>query len=127
MTSNENVIDSGLTLYDVNKMLIKESAPLDANERWELGKAIWQFCENTNNKFYMLLCNDIRYYTLFNRIKDAFENIEDIVMECAEDIGKIVSYNATEEAIEIWVRANEIEEILVMYFFPYDRGVVECL
>ena len=127
MTSNDNVIDSGLTLYDINKMLIKDSSPLDANERWELGKAIWQLCENTNNKFYMLLCNDIRYYTLFNRTKDAYEVIEDIVMECAEDIGKIISYNATEESIEIWVRVDEVEEIFVMYFFPYDRGVVKCL
>lgn len=126
MTSNENVIDSGLTLYDINKMLIKDASPLDSNERLNLNKAIWNLTQKECNEFYMLLCNDVNYYTVFNVAKSGnYDNLEDVVMECAEDLGPIIAYSEAEGAIEIWVRAGE--EVVVMYFFPYDRGVVKCL
>ena len=126
MISNENAIDSGLTLYDINKMLIKDATPLDASERLNLNKAIWNLTQRECNEFYMLLCNDVNYYTVFNVAKNGnYDNLEDVVMECAEDLGSIVAYSEAEGAIEIWVKINE--EAVVMYFFPYDRGVVKCL
>ena len=126
--SEDDIFATGMTLYDLNKNLVSQLMPLDDTELYEAGENILAFCEETRNKYYMLLCHELRYFTLFNYyvVTDRpLPNVEEEVIACAHDIGVIVSVENKDEAIEIWVKA-ENDEVYVMYFFPYDRGVIKC-
>lgn len=121
--------DSGITMnaYEINKQIIGQLQIMDNDTINEKKKLIREFVDKEHNQFYMLLCRDINYYTLFAiDVKLAEELIDDLVIECANDIGCIKAIDPTEDnrAIEIWV-SNQ-EETYVMYFFPYDSGVIVC-
>jgi hypothetical protein len=75
----------------------------------------------------MLLCNELKYYTVFNTEKAFEEKLEEVVFECLNNVGTIVAVDPTEDgaAIEIWVKLEE--EAKVFYFFGYDKGVIDLV
>ena len=83
--------------------------------------------EKTADSYFMLLCRDIQYYTVFNITEDKFLNaFADEVIDCLHDIGAIKSIDfALDNSAEIWVQPVG-EEPMVMYLFPYDKGVITC-
>lgn len=118
-----------VSLYDMNKSIIGKKNPMQTQELLEKKQNIRDFVNKTNNKYYMLLCRELNYYTLFDKqdlliIKD---NIEDAIIECAQDYGDILNINESGEgAIEVWIRNNEDKNVYMLLFFPYDLGVVIC-
>lgn len=116
-----------MNMYDLNKQLISQLASLDKAQMLDAKNIINDYAKNIGNKYYMLLCRDINYYTLFDIDLDnmGLENFGEVVLECATDIGAIKSANEAEGAIEIWVHSAE-QEPLAMYLFAYDTGVVKC-
>ena len=116
-----------MSAYDMNKQIIGQLQIMDNDTINEKKKLIREFVDEEHNQFYMLLCRDINYYTLFAiDVKLADELIDDLVIECANDLGLIKSIELTEDkrAIEIWV--SNSEDTYAMYFFPYDSGVIIC-
>lgn len=110
-------------LYDLNKQLVSQLPEfMDAKIRLEEFKK-----DNVN--FYMLLCRELNYYTIFQISNTAPEEdkFSDVVIECANDIGIIKAATPTDDgAFEIWVTDTETNESYVMYLFNYDRGIVPC-
>ena len=52
------------SLYDMNKGLVEKSVPdLTAEELESKKTLVADFLKDTNNKYYMLLCNDRKDYT----------------------------------------------------------------
>lgn len=108
-----------LNLYEFNKTLVSQIPVLeDFTEAVEIIQNI--LCGHENEHF-MLLCKDISYYTVFYKTEEIFCNFETFgkaVITCAEDIGKIVSVDYIEDqnAVEIWVRTEQNEN-LCMYLF----------
>lgn len=88
--------------------------------------------ENRFKKYYMLLNNDKRYYTVFHRhtLGDFYnviieEYIPDVLIECLQNIGTIKMFEPIEnERIECWVNTPD-DGCIVYLFFPYDEGVIE--
>ena len=111
-----------MNLYDLNKQLVSQLPEFtDAKSRVEDFK-------KDNVGFYMLLCRELNYFTLFQITPDApkEDNFADIVVECANTIGVIKSAMENDDgAFEIWV-TNAENESFVMYLFNYDGGVVPC-
>lgn len=117
-----------MSAYDINKQVIGQLEILDEETMEEKKKAIRALCDEFKHQFYMLLCRELNYYTVFYlNAHLAIETVEDMVVECAQDIGNIKAIDKTEDgcAIEIWV-TNEDNETYVMYFFPYENGVIVC-
>ena len=117
-----------MNIYEMNKQIIGQLEILDETALAEKREFVRNFIGKWNHQYYMLLCRELNYYTLFHiDSKLADEPVEDVLLECAEVIGKIKSIEITEDdcAIEIWV-TNSDNETYVMYFFPYDNGVVVC-
>ena len=120
--------DISMTAYEINKQIIGQLQIIDEEVLNEKKSLIRDFVSEQHNQFHMLLCRDINYYTVFAIEKKlADECIEDVVIECANDIGSIKAIDLTEDknAIEIWV-SNNSNETYVLYFFPYDNGVIIC-
>lgn len=127
---DEQETQMAMNIYDVNKQIINQLPPLVGESLIEKKILVRNFILNTKNKYYMLLCRDINYYTLF--ALDIYENtderLENIMLdECITQLGDIKSIEVTEDggAIEIWYTAHD--DSYVMYFFPYDAGVVVCI
>lgn len=128
------------TLYDINKTIVERNIKLLSQEEIQNKKnIIVDFINNSQNTYYMLLCNERKDYTIFhrrydNKIEQFLDNagtneetLEKILIdECLPNRGGIKSIELTEDknAIEIWLSIDE--ESFVYYFFPYDAAIIEC-
>ena len=115
-------------LYDINKSLIENNVvALTEEEMNEKKQMIITFLEDTDNHYYMLLCNDRKDYTVFHHLDTNIECLQDVLIdECLPNRGKTKSFELTEnkDAIEIWLSIDG--ESYCYYFFPYDSAIIEC-
>ena len=107
-------------------MLIANLTNYGAEDIATAKKLIRSFINENPANVYMLLCHDLRYYTIFLRNKNYEESMEDVVIECLEYFGDIksVDYDEDSNAVELWFSYEE--EPHVAYLFGYDEGVVLC-
>ena len=118
------------TLYDANKMLIEKTiAYLDEEALTEGRNLISNFILHTENKYYMLLCNERKDYTVFHindSLSGSTEGAKILVDECIANRGHAKGINLTEskDAIEIWISIDG--ESCCYYFFPYDAAIIDC-
>lgn len=118
------------TLYDVNKGIVEKSVPdLTKEELEDKKNLIIEFLKDTNNKYYMLLCNDKKDYTVFRRSSKqniGTELVNILIDECLQNRGKTksIEYTESKDAIEIWISIDG--ESYCYYFFPYDMAVIQC-
>lgn len=118
---------AGMSLYDINQNVISQMPDLSEENLTQKKKLIRDYFVNTNGKYYMLLNRDNNYYTLFNINPESDEPdaVEDIVIECLNNLGSIKSIEDDDgQAIEIWTCRDNTASI--SYLFKYDSGVVEC-
>lgn len=120
-------MDSGNTLYEMNKQIVAQEKPLTPMESVRKQELLKEYFESNFNMYdyYMLLCHEKRDYTVFRVIKSA-ENAARECIGCIFDRGELVSceYADTHEsAIEIWLKSND--EAFCYYLFPYDMAVIE--
>lgn len=110
-----------VNIYDMNKQIISQFKPLEDKAIMEPIRKL----KNEGGKYFMLICRDIGYYTLYTI--GTGERIEREVVACLHDIGEIKGIERIEETdtLEIWVQP-EGEDPIVMQFFNYDKGVIEC-
>lgn len=124
----EGDINLGMTIYDLNKQVISQMGVLEGTAREEAHLHITDMAACSNNTYFMLLCREMNYYTLFKLDKDnsGLCNIASEVFDCVEDIGAIKSVEDVDGgAIEIWAHPVDGDPV-AMYLFPYDAGVIEC-
>ena len=116
-----------MNLYDLNKQVISQLPGLNSEQLYHARVMISDYMKDCGHTFYMLLCRDVNYYTLFHLvdyIADPEAGAE--VLECAACVGQIKSVEETGDgAVEIWVQPEDAEPV-AMYLFGYDGGVVEC-
>ena len=116
------------TQYDLNKQMMANNEPYTEEERKKAEQGInsWRK-DNKDSKFFMLLCRDINYYTIFSTTQCLNQERVSLgkgVLECLDNVGDIYSVNEAEDnAIEIWAKVKD--EFVVLYLFPYDSGIVE--
>lgn len=123
-------INSGVSLYDLNKDLMKKNGK--ALTKKEIDKAkttIYHFINSDTCFYYMLLCNERRDYTVFDfKEKKWPERSEDcvdcLVDECLKNRGEIYSMveDKDKNAIEIWLSIGD--ECYLYYFFKYEYGII---
>lgn len=113
-----------MNMYEMNKNLIIQLPDISKKDLEAGKKKINQVA--SNGKYFMLLCNELKYYTVFNISVEGVEKIEDVVLDCINHIGATIKSidNTPEGALEIWIK--KYEETYAMYFFNYDGGVEIC-
>lgn len=116
-----------MNLYEMNKTIVTQLPKISKKELAAGRSKIREL--SAEGSYFMLLCNDLKYYTIFHKVSDNTELIEDLVIECITDCNldiKSINYPDEENknAIEIWTQYEE--DVYVMYFFNYDGGIVEC-
>ena len=129
-------VQTGMNLYDMAKIEAMQVSILTEEEIQKKKNIICDYISKNKNKYYMLLCNDRRDYTLFNTEKVSFSiTVANDIIECL--LNRDFSILSIERdnaggGIEIWVRgeapgptAELVMQAFAYYFFPYDNGVIE--
>lgn len=121
-------------LYEMNKQIMENEPPISKEER-KLAKnhLVEWLMNNFNKKYLMLLCHELRDYTVFNLDKASSKPMLSVteadivaedIFECMVNRGQLISFDDAEgNAWEIWIR-NE-EGCFVYYLFPYGEAVLE--
>ena len=117
---------TGITLYELNKIACAKLPPINEEQLTKALKDIAQFVSDRNDTYFFLFCKELSYYTMFIADQESNETIADVVIECLENLGTIVSVEYNKDTfIEAWIRDDEGNAVVV-FFIPYDQGVVKC-
>ena len=128
-TSESESNGISMNLYDLNKTIIAQLPIAGEDELLTAEKVINDYCNAQNSSYFMLLCRDISYYTVFTNDTSKeqldFCSVGEAVISCAVDVGMIVSVSLTEDknAIEIWVK-NTDDMVYCMYLFNCAQMIV---
>lgn len=120
-------INTGLTNYDLNKMVVSQlSSKVTNGQLKEYKELLKDF--GGQDEVFMLLCNDIHYYTVIQHVGGR-ENAQfhNVVIELLQDNGEIKLIDWSDEthtAVECWVQKDDITYMFML--FPYSWGIVEC-
>lgn len=125
----EKEIDTGLTLYDLNKSIMSQLKPLSMEEIQEKAKVFDLYKNSSNNDFHMLLCKEYSYYTIFKyNIASEFKSFSEAVITIITELGDVYSIETQiDGVVEIWIKPSNDENVetpIAFYLFPYDAGVV---
>lgn len=124
---------TNLTAYDLNKQQISKLPDYDwENGTEEAEEKIKKYINSFEDKYFMYLCYDLRYFTLFHRNENEEIPLEkelvNILKEQPLGTVKTIDVYSLEstgtEVCEIWTYSNK--QAYVSYLFPYEKGVVEC-
>lgn len=84
------------------------------------------FSTNPKCKFFMLMCKEISYYTVFYLENPNYSKAVEELARTLKLRGEIIDINYvhSENAYECWVR-NSQGEVNMYYLFEYDWGVID--
>lgn len=116
-----------MTLYDINKQLISQLPAYDMQQINEVEDRINDWEDNySSNQYFMLLCNDIHYYTILHRSSHENADFPDLgqatinlLLECGYTIH---ADELLTDYCEIWAKNDR--DTYAFLLFPYDEGVV---
>jgi hypothetical protein len=117
-------IDTGLSIYEINKNLMKEEKPLDPIAINIAIKKVTDGILSSFKKYWMLLCRERNDYTVF--IITGSNKLKNELKETILNRGKLLDISQQEDGnFEIWIRDSETEENFAYYLFDYTFGVIE--
>lgn len=117
-----------MNLYEMNQMLISQMPIYQQEEMDKAEDLIYDWIYNGHRaNYYMLLCKELSYYTLFHSIDNCLIE-EDFIRELwdvCSYLGPIHDISVDDnDAIAIWAEWEDAG-VHCFYLFPYDKGVVE--
>ena len=127
--NEEEEINTGLTLYDLNKSIVSQLKPMTIEEIQAKEDVFKSYKEKSGNDYHMLLCKDYSYYTIFKfNMASEFKSFGEAVITIITELGDVYGIEEQNDgAIEIWIKPNydeDVETPYAFYLFPYDAGVV---
>lgn len=112
--------------YEINKSAYGSLPAYDRQRIYELEDKINDW-ENSSG-YFMLLCNDIKYYTVLRRTqhkKASFPDLGQAVSSLLLERNYSIHFDGIEkDYFEIWVKDPVVEEVYMFALFPYDWGVI---
>lgn len=115
-----------LSFYDLNKSAYGSLPAYDNFKINELEDKINDW--DNRNSYFMLLCNDIRYYTVLHRTQHKKADFPDlgqgVIGLLLESGFTIHGDGPTGDYYELWVKDTKKDETYMFALFPYDQGVV---
>ena len=117
-----------VSLYQLNQDIMSNQPALsgDGVRKGQLEFFDWVSKLPDNPKFYMLLCHELNYYTVFH-INDTAtkEDFWNELYDIAKELGTLKAMEIDSGCFSIWVDWPQDNISHLFYLFPYDRGVVE--
>lgn len=118
---NAPQLNLNMTVYEMNQNVISQY-PDYTDEQLEAAKeTIKAFDANQNANYYMLVCKDFSYYTIFAR-SDHDDEFSSSVIDCIRELGTVKAIDAQDNQIELWLTVEG--KTYCFYLFNYDAGVI---
>lgn len=115
--------------YELKRQAYEAIHPLGKTKVDECIDNIYNFVQNNNITYFMLLCRERNDYTIFNfKDKDMKDYFKDAIKDCIYNRGKPVDIGLAEDgaAFELWLKfPNEDNRVHCYYFFPCDNCIIE--
>ena len=111
-----------MTLYELNQAGYSSLPNMTYADILNNIKEIKKYLNEHSSKYYALLNNDLKYYTLFAIVSNPSDLIAEII-SVVTSLGKIKSIEATDSMVEFWIEYKG--ECHMFAFFDYDNGVIE--
>lgn len=125
--SHEDISLVHMTLYEMNQQLIANMPCFEDKDWDEAAVVIADWVNAHMDNYYMLLCKELSYYTLFNTSRENI-TIADFTTELFDilkDLGAVKNIEVdTNGMIAIWLNWHGEETPRCFYLFPYGAGVV---
>ena len=117
-----------MNLYELNQAGYAALPTMTKEEIISKKDAIFNFMSGDNlGSYYMLLCNELRYYTLFDVYRPFGKIITgsmvDEILEIIISLGELKAIEVNSSMIEFWVLKDN--ECHMYAFFNYDNGVIQ--
>ena len=116
-----------VSLYELNQQLIAQMPEYD-DKKWTDAKLIIaDWYNNHKNNYYMLLCHERNYYTLFDmtRANAIGADLAYEVQDTIRYVGPVHDISVdTNDMIAVWAEWRDTGNIHCFYLFPYGQGVV---
>ena len=121
-------------LYDINKQFMEKEPVMSELAIMDAKSHIRRWLEaNFKQKYFMLLCHELRDYTLFNLDKTASQKslptvaslpATNDIIECMTNRGQLLVIDQQDDgAWELWIRNSR--GCFAYYLFPYGEAVLE--
>lgn len=120
----EAVIDN----YAINKQMYSKITPPSQEEVTSMMANVGAWL-STHYKahYYMLLNNELHYYTVFNILDANYNKMIQELKECLAFRGRIldIEYQHAEDAYQIWVKEYKTDEVYMFMLFNAEGFVIE--
>lgn len=116
-----------MNMYGINKQIMSQVNPLEKDLlQQEIGNVSAWFGSKIENKYFMLLCNERKDYTIFNTEQHNYAYAASELLACLEERGNVLSIDYDHEFhyYEIWVRDDT--DTYMYLLFPCNDFVIEC-
>ena len=119
--------DLGMNLYEFNKKGMDQLDPVDPISLFtQIQDIVEDILTVSDAKYWMLLCNERKDYTVFNLINPDINTFASDIKETLDNRGQVLSIDKQEDGnFEIWIRDFDTKENFVYYLFNYTYGVIE--
>ena len=126
MEDNKTKVGLG-TVYDLNRAAMADWKPLSPAKEKKAVDNLWNYFNTHHNKYFMMLCNELKDYTVFHYTTENKKGFSDTIIECLKNRGNLISIDKASDgiAMELYIRYYDDETIHCYFLFPYDEAIVE--
>ena len=123
-------VDLGVTLYDINKQVMQKEKALSTDELNKIQGQLETWFNWYDDSYAMLLCRERYDFTVFHLYAKNNANPPKIaakeLIELLKERGKILSIEKEidDNKWEIWLKIKK--NVFAYYLFPCDDFVIEC-
>ena len=113
-----------MSLFEINQQLISQFNDFTDEDWIEAVEKIDKWHNEIKSDYYMMLCKEISYYTVFINGDYSHSSLGEMVRECLAFVGNVLTIDySNKDCLDIWVRIDEKTQCL--HLFNYTRGVVD--
>lgn len=119
-----------MTNYELNQQVMTQMKSLTEEQIFDKLNIIEDFFKNIKNKYLMLYCKELSYFTVFetnSTSKTAYNLFSEAVLDILRDLQELGDikdiFNNDNGAIEIWITHFD-KTSHCYYLFGYDAGIV---
>lgn len=120
----ETVIDK----YAINKQMYSKITPPSQEEIASMMANVGAWLStHYKSHYYMLLNNELHYYTVFNILDANYNKMIQELKECLAFRGRIldIEYQHAEDAYQIWIKEYKTDEVYMFMLFNAEGFVIE--
>ena len=114
-----------MTVYDINKAAYKQQKTLSRDKILSYLPQINKFLTINPSNYYMLLNNELHYYTMFVWKNGAVNDMTSELLKVVKSLGEVKGIEVQIDMIEFWVYDKEKDDCFIYPFFSYAEGVIE--